>query len=367
MKKMNQEVIAQQNFDNGRIYGLDLLRIFLALLVFMFHSQMHYGCNYSFLNDFVKVGAIAMTGFMMLSGFVLYMSYSRRNFSNINEIRTFYLKRLISVLPLYYSIAFIHVVYQIFLGKISLLDVAILFPVELFSVQSTYFSLFSHSHNGGTWFISCLLICYAAYPYLQFLISQISNRARLFVFFVISGLLLYAPIVRIYFDLDAVTIYANPFYRLLEFMIGIILAQVVCSGSKSTFLSVFVNPISLIITFSFMIISISVIRHNYPINDYMLFNWIVLPCFLIIILNLALIPFKQSRIIKYLSSIAFTFFLCQVLPLWSASRVVCDFFQSDSNSLKIAISLVICFGGAVLIHEGIERPASRFLKMKLLK
>ena len=76
----------------------------------MFHSQIHFKCSYSYANDFVKTGAIAMTGFMMLSGFVLYMSYSRKDFTKISEIKIFYLKRLISILPLYYSIAIIHVV-----------------------------------------------------------------------------------------------------------------------------------------------------------------------------------------------------------------------------------------------------------------
>ncbi len=83
-----------------------------------------------------------MTGFMMLSGFVLFISYSHKDFTKMSEVKTFYLKRVISILPLYYSIALIHVLYQICVGKISLMDVAILFPVELFSVQSTYFSLF---------------------------------------------------------------------------------------------------------------------------------------------------------------------------------------------------------------------------------
>ena len=353
-----------------RIIGLDIFRLSLALLIYMFHSQIHFKCSYSYLNDFIKTGAIAMTGFIILSGFVLYISYSQKDFTKIREIRTFYIKRLISILPLYYSIAIFHVAYQTITGKISLADVAILFPVELFSVQSTYFSLFYNSHNYGTWFISCILICYALYPFIQFLISKISNRCRLITLLIICVLLLYAPIVRIYFGLDKLTIYANPFYRLLEFMIGVILAHIVSSGVKSKSLIGLINPFSLIIAVFLMIFSISVFRHFFSINDFMLYNWIALPCFIVIIVNLAFIPFKSiqhSRLINYLSSIAFAFFLCQVLPLWSVSKFVCNCLCSDNNLLKIVISLAICLLGAIIIHEMIEKTASKYLKTKLLK
>lgn len=353
-----------------RFVGLDILRISLALLVYMFHSQGHFLCNYYYLNNFIEVGAIAMTGFMMLSGFVLYMSNSRREFSKISDVKIFYLKRIISVIPLYYSIAFVHVFIQMLKGEISVSDVAILFPVELFSVQSTYFSLFYKSHNGGTWFISCILICYAVYPYLHFIISKISKRSLLITFLFVSFLLLYAPLVRIYFRLDMVTIYANPFYRLLEFMIGIILARIISTGYCLKNLSMLINPISLLFTVFFMISSISIFRQFYHIIDFMFFNWIALPCFILVILNLALMSFKSienSKIVTYLSGIAYTFFMCQVLPLWDVSRFFCNLLESNNNVLKILISFTICLLGAILIHEGIEKPASKCLKKKLLK
>ena len=358
------------NGGRKRFVGLDILRISLALLVYMFHSQWHFKCNYYFLNNFVEVGAIAMTGFMMLSGFVLFMSYSQRDFIKLSEVKIFYLKRIISIIPLYYSIASLHVLYQMIGGEISLLDVAILFPVEFFSVQSTYFSLFYYSHNGGTWFISCILICYAVYPYLQFIISKISNRFLIITFILNSGMLLYAPLVRIYFNLDMVTIYANPFYRMLEFIIGIILARIVSTGYRLKLILMLNNSISLVITILFMISSISLFRHFYHINDYMFFNWIALPCFILVILNLAIMSFKSiehSKLVAYLSSISFTLFLCQVLPLWDASWFFCNLLGSNDNVLKILISFTICLLGAILIHEGIEKPASKYLKKKLLK
>ena len=55
-----------------RIIGLDVFRIFLTMLVFAFHSNIHFQCHYGILDNFVSMGAIAMTGFFMLSGFSMF-------------------------------------------------------------------------------------------------------------------------------------------------------------------------------------------------------------------------------------------------------------------------------------------------------
>lgn len=60
--------------DAKRVVALDIFRISLALLIFAFHSMIHFDCTYSFLSGFVRSGALAMTGFMLLSGYILTMT-----------------------------------------------------------------------------------------------------------------------------------------------------------------------------------------------------------------------------------------------------------------------------------------------------
>ena len=136
-------------------------------MIFVFHSQIHFDCHYWWFDNFVQMGVIAMTAFFMLSGYSLHLSSSRKDLTKAKEIKQFYIKRLISILPLYYAVALIRVVMDLIIGRSSITEVAILFPVELFTTQSTFTTLFPYSHNGGTWFISCLIICYLAYPFLQ--------------------------------------------------------------------------------------------------------------------------------------------------------------------------------------------------------
>ena len=77
---LNKAMNNREGFVCQRIIGLDILRISLAILIHMFHSWIHFGCSYSYLNDFVSVGAIAMTGFFLLSGYSLRMVYGGDNF-----------------------------------------------------------------------------------------------------------------------------------------------------------------------------------------------------------------------------------------------------------------------------------------------
>ncbi|WP_028907728.1 acyltransferase family protein [Xylanibacter ruminicola] len=366
---MEQTKNVNRGGQKQRMIGLDILRIALALLIFMFHSKLHFQCDYWVFNSFVSMGAIAMTGFMVLSGFVLFNSYKDKDLGKIKDIKIFYLKRLITIIPLYYAVATMHVFYQIISSAISLKDVIVLLPVEAFGLQSTL-SLFSVSHNVGTWFISCILICYAIYPFLQNLVLQMTKKAMVIVLIVLCLILFYIPIVRLYFHLESTAIYANPFYRLIEFFIGMIFACGCCKNENNKMQDNYIfNIIILIVAITFLILFISFGREMGIPRDYMLFNIIVLPSLSIIIVLLSRMRFsklKHSKLILYLSGISFTFFLCQILPLWTISCKICNIIGSENNMLKITVSFVSCLIGAIIIHEFIEKPSSAIMKKWLL-
>ena len=91
--------------QTSRLYGLDLLRIALALLVFMFHTAIHFNCQYGILQGVIQYGAFAMSGFFMLSGYSLYYVYHGFDFSKIRNLGLFYKKRLFGLFPVYYFAA----------------------------------------------------------------------------------------------------------------------------------------------------------------------------------------------------------------------------------------------------------------------
>lgn len=202
-----------------RLSGLDIFRVMAALMIFLFHSALHLGCHYGVLSSFINMGAIFMMGFFMLSGFVLFVTWKQKNLSDLFTIKSFYYKRFINIYPLYW---FILLLYVLSFGTMR--EALLLAPVEILGIQSTFSSLFSYLNNGGTWFISCVAICYVAYPFGQECLKQMTMKKKIILMVVGGGILLYAPLVVILFETG--DIYSNPFYRCLEFLIGMILASV---------------------------------------------------------------------------------------------------------------------------------------------
>lgn len=172
-----------------RIIGLDYLRVYTVFMVFLFHSWMHLGCSFGKLTSFVSEGAVYMTLFFMMSGYVLGLKYKELPMDGA-ALLTFYKKRLVSVLPLYIVCV---ILYPPIFGEETLLQNLLILPVELFGIQSVFPSLMTVTHNGGTWFVSCIVICYLLFPLAILLIRTISKKCLCFVISMAYLVLLLSP------------------------------------------------------------------------------------------------------------------------------------------------------------------------------
>lgn len=335
----------------------------------MFHSRIHVlHCNYGVFNPFVDMGAIAMTGFFLLSGYVISLTYGGKDISSKGEIMFFYLKRLISIIPLYFVYAFVLVIANVVCnGKSALIEEVILFPVEFLGIQSVFSSLITFSHNGGSWFISCILICYFLYPLINIVTKNILDRHRLVLLLVMSVILLYSPIVQHYFHLQ--WIYSNPFFRAIEFSIGILVSQLNKTTRPCKLIMILRSPYVCIASLICLIMGVSVARIVDVSNDYMLFSWVALPCFISMMVSLGSYNFfalQKMKVIKYLSEISFCIFLGQIKYVWLAVKYILEYIGCEANILKILISFVFVFIIANMLHYFVEVPSSRYLKQKLI-
>lgn len=345
----------------------------MAILIFMFHSRIHIlHCSYGVLNSFVDVGAIAMTGFFLLSGYVINLTYGRKDLAKPGEMKTFYMKRLITIIPLYFVWAFFRVIAHVIVsGKSAAIEELILFPIELLGIQSVFSSLFSFSHNGGSWFISCILICYFLYPLFQLVTQRISNRSRLVVILVLSFILLWSPLVQNYFHCQP--IYSNPFFRALEFLIGIVVSQLNASHSPRKLIIFMRKPFICVLSTVVLLIGVSVARiikvpENLP-GDYMFYSWVALPCFISQMVSLGSYNLRRIqglKIVKYMSDVSFCIFLGQILYVWYAVKYALDYIGCDANIVKILVSFTIVFTIANALHYLVEIPSSKYLKQTFI-
>lgn len=348
-----------------RNVGLDLLRISLALLIFMFHSNMHFECHYGVFDHFARYGAIAMTGFFMLSGYALSLS-NKEILTDIGSLKNFLLKRFISIYPLYYFVA---LVFVILLGSESFKSLALLFPFEALGLQSCFTSLSKISHNGGTWFISCLTLCYLLYPLLQWLILRLKVKEMVILGGAFLFLLLLAPLVQRHFNIAS--IYDNSFFRAMEFTLGIIAASVNREMRDKHIPYIFRSKIYLLFVIILLVTGVSA-GDMYIVGsrDYMLMNWVALPCFILLFLILGNVRFDtvaDNRLVTFLSVLSYAFFLSQFF-VWPLSyHVITSWIGVNTNIMRIIVSFTICVSFSVILHYCVEKPSSKYLKAKLLK
>lgn len=339
-----------------RLVLLDLLRIVFALLIYARHSITMFGCTYGdSLNYRVKyLTRPIMMGFFLLSGFAMYYSYSGKSLENASSMKKFWLKRLITIIPSYYLIHFLWLIFN--RGQFK--EWLIMSPMEFTGTQSTYNSFFGILHNGGTWFVSCILFCYLLYPMIHTLISKCSTKSLIFLG---SSLLLaqyYSEYLVSRYDLQ--TNYSNPWFRILEFVIGVIVCALMfkmpekkallCAsiGLVCTGIAAFVIHIPLHYSFAITILRLTI------------------PGLSFVLLISRSIKWKGNKVISVLSGMSYHFFLVQLI-LWDVSSKVMKLLGVSGNKAKIAVSLLSCTIISFLMYMCFDKPIKTLATKVLLK
>lgn len=194
-------------------------------------------------------------------------------------------------MPIYYLVGTLYIIF-FGGGTESLLENVILMPIEILGLQSVFTSIFSVSHNGGTWFVSCILLCYLIYPFAQEIIKQISLKSKIKMLLLSVLVLLWSPFIVWKFQTGA--IYSNPFFRILEFIIGILLCSMKDEISRLSIARFLYSRIFIFIEFIILIIGVTVAyRLKVSPGNYMLYSWIGLPMFMLLIVSMSSIVSNQ--------------------------------------------------------------------------
>lgn len=288
-----------------RIILLDVMRIILAFFVFFRHSITIIGCPFGpRIQTFVLSStSFIMTAFFVLSGFSLYLVYENKDLFDIKNVGEFYKKRFVGIFPAYFLIT----VFWVLLNH-SIADIKIfvkLLPAELSMIQSQYNSLFTFIHNGGTWFVSCLIACYFVFPLVLEIIKIMSFRYRIILLVVLAIFPIYTYYLTLWCGLAST--YSMPFFRFVEFLTGVLL----CSLRKPLLnwnnIKIKVRNIVLV----FIMLALTIIS-AYVIYKNISFTYMPLMCAVILLSSVVSIPIiDKSKLIPILSNASYVFFLLQ--------------------------------------------------------
>lgn len=363
MKKNSGVAFPGSTSASGRVWGLDLLRISLAIWVLAFHSIGLTRCHYGMAQAFVRMGAIAMTGFFMLSGFSLYCRYRDEDLSTPLALRRFFVRRFGAVYPAFFVVMVLFVCF--FEGSLWR-DALLRFPIEALGLATVVPKLGSVSHNTGTWFISCIIVCYLGFPAALRAMTMVNRKSLVQMALIAASLVIYVPFVvrRLFLD----SIYSNPFFRFLEFFVGMALGRVAIIVSKADFpwktwlARLLALGAALLL---FVVVSYAAIRGfcvSDTVDDYMAYAIFALPLFAVVIVALFVGCrgcFWGVRTLRLLGDWSYCIFLGQFFtlrPLGASSA-----FLAHSNAWRIAVTFGLTFLSALALHYLVQRPAKNLI------
>ncbi len=343
-----------------KLINLNIIRGVATIFVFLYHGYYNMNCNYYVFNYFTKQATFWMTLFFCLSGFVLYYNYSEHKFDNAESIIDFLKKRAISIFPIYFLIWIVFFC-RLFKSYPVVNDI-VTFPFQLLLLQG--FQHYNFLMNGGTWFFSCLFICYLLFPYICTIVKTLKLRNAIYLGIILYILNTIAPFLS---DLYAINIYNNAFCRLFEFTIGICIARIYMENKKKdnvflVIISIFVSIVGLYILEKYNILSIA--DKQTKLNGFSIICCVGLFYSFSNCRKKGMLRISNSKIVKFFSSYS--------LEFWSATfftSAICNGYiwpsisnVKNSNLLRVIISFCINILIAILL-----KYYMKFIKYSLKK
>ena len=349
----------------SRKVGWDLFRVLMVLVVFAFHANMHLGLSFGIFTKFVTAGSLCMSGFFMLSGAVLYYRYGNKGVFD-NGLKGFYLKRFLSILPLYWAIMVLY-----FLDNPINSEGLKILPIEILGIQALLPVSFFMVHNGGTWFVSCLLICYVVFPLIAKLIEGLGKTRLITLCILLITFDIY--VLMIVYRFGLVELYSTPVSRCIQFAIGCIIAATIKTGKNGSIRMplYIVTFVAAAVTALLLIITTKMVENGFfadadILQKLAMYDVVAVPCFAVLIFILGCTDTNAGgKILMYASNLAYAFFLAQLFIFERAGKMF-DVWDISNNKLRILITFIICLIFASALHIVIEKPANTFVRNKIL-
>jgi len=162
--------------------NFDILRLMLAVLVFMMHWNSLTQQNIS--NQIFHMGEYAVDVFFIVSGFLIFWS-----FDNDSNKKHFYIKRFFRIFPLYAILIILQTVFFIIYSEGSVGEIVKYFISNIFflnflspSVGNTLSGLARDTLNGSLWTLKNEVLFYIFIPVLFFYLKRFGLRFLLFLY-----------------------------------------------------------------------------------------------------------------------------------------------------------------------------------------
>lgn len=342
--------------------SLTALRGPAAFFVFLYHI----GHNTQWLRPVgvFTVGYAGVSLFFVLSGFVLTWSFAQeRGFAD------FYRRRFARVYPLHFFFLLVALVVPVLAVSRSVPA----FWANLFLVQAWFPSWdVIFSFNAVSWSLSCEAFFYAVAPFIFVRALRGSARGGALVLVAVAAAIAVGAVVcASSSNTMDVIVYANPFFRSAEFLLGIAAALLVkerygrLSGSPAVprrqLVMACVGSLTLVV---FALLVLSRLSWGQTVTGFVL-----APLFTVMIVAFAVFDIESvkahtgtsgriQRVMVYLGEISFAFYLCHELVIVNMAKIFA-FHAGVKGGVMVLATFLLSLGIASAAHHLVEKPMQR--------
>lgn len=338
--------------------SIQSLRGIFALFIFLHHVLV-----------FAAGGDSGVSFFIMLSGFVLCDGYQQRILDNAITYKSFIVRRIVKIYPLHLlclAAAFV-----------------LLFPeqhnplvwlVNLLLLQSSFPNPAIHfSGNNVSWFLSVLLLCYGVFP---FIIRFVGKSLRKFLLAVCALLVVYFLAIQfVPADMSNSVIYINPLFRLPDFILGILLWQILRKNtetfsSRISGMGIGTKTIIELGGIALFILTVAVYPYVSPRYGLVALWWpasaALISVFSLFNENGGFVSrLLQIKPLVFFGNMSFSFYMVHVLVITAARRLVENYGLTVPDAVFILSTLAAAAVIAYAVWRYYEKPVTRKLLSRL--
>ena len=354
---------------NKRVDGLNFIRIIGMTIILLFHARLMYGfsTDNAWLDDMISIGAIFITVFFMLSGFGLRKSNRNLSIKDKGGLKQYYKKRILAIYPLFLLLQIVALIFQFRVAD-SLEETLALLPIQftmlhILSGKEMHGFLF----NDNCWYISALFVLYLLFPFFNELVKQLDRKMKwmlcVFLWFLSVGIYFYLVFCTKYVFLDY---YPNPFLRIPEFVIGMLLADLSKNVNDETWMGKFPwlckqnrNLVCGAVLSTVVIMASVCLTFLYPYfkQETNLYNVLVIPCTGTCFLCIAnwdwLNWIGGKKAVRWLSGLGLEMYLCQSFATLTLTHMKVDGAWDEMAFIGLSV------GFAVVVSVGVARPIKK--------
>lgn len=353
------------------IKPLTSLRFLFAFMVFLLHV-----CNspiYNKLDPSVqwlfdrvsKEGYIGVGFFFMLSGFILAHSYKEKLLHSEISKKKFWLTRFARIYPLHLLTLFISIPLVQILWGYQMEGIEFPFVLNFYLLQSfmlpnapNWFWWF----NTVSWSVSVEAFFYLVFPFLIYFL----NRSKaLFTYLVVLSCIAIPTLMFLNNgNLREEWFYIHPLFRIVDFLIGILLYEIFLRIERSrpiyfTGNTEVVAVLLFILFFSF---------HNYVggVYRFSCYYWIPV-AFVILVFSLQkgnISRLLSNRYLVYMGDISFGFYMFHALIIEYGIRLNAYYAVFDNYYFFILFLFFLSIVAGALSHQFFEKPVGKLIVKK---